>query len=472
MYCYNCGVLLSEHDFCTACGADVSLYKKIIAVSNLYYNEGLERATVRDLTGAVSSLRQSLKFNKNNIEARNLLGLVYYEMGEVVSAVSEWVISKNLRPEKNLADDFLTRLQSNQSRLDSINSTIKKYNRALTYCQQGNKDLAVIQLKKVLSVNPKFVRAHLLLALLFMDIEEWDRARRELRKCLDIDHNNTQALRYMKEVEHMLTPDETTKQKDGGKKKSEDSVRYISDNEMIIQPVNVKEPKSSGVSTLINIAIGVLIGMAATYFLFVPGAKTQAQNEAQKSITEISDQLDAKTIRIQELESENKNLSSRNTELESELQDYVGQGGNMTAFDDLLTAAATYLQSGDKEAAAESLEEIVGSVSLEETSAGFQSLYMTLMSAVSPDMYEKFYKEGHDAYEQDRYEDAITLLTKATKFSTDSADAYYFLARAYHKNGDEDEAKEFYYKVIELFPESDRVQKSQEFLKALGETIE
>ena len=47
MFCYNCGCALSEHDFCTACGADVSLYKKIMSVSNLYYNEGLEKAGVK-----------------------------------------------------------------------------------------------------------------------------------------------------------------------------------------------------------------------------------------------------------------------------------------------------------------------------------------------------------------------------------------------------------------------------------------
>jgi len=108
MFCYQCGAKLSEqHDFCTACGVDVYLYKKIMYVSNRFYNEGLEKASVRDLSGAVVSLRQSLKFNKNHIEARNLLGLVYFEMGEVVAAMSEWVISKNLRPEKNIADDYI-----------------------------------------------------------------------------------------------------------------------------------------------------------------------------------------------------------------------------------------------------------------------------------------------------------------------------------------------------------------------------
>ena len=63
MFCYNCGRRLSEHDFCTSCGADVSLYKKVLHVSNMYYNEGLEKAGVRDLSGAAASLRQGLRFN-------------------------------------------------------------------------------------------------------------------------------------------------------------------------------------------------------------------------------------------------------------------------------------------------------------------------------------------------------------------------------------------------------------------------
>ena len=82
MKCYNCGCTLSEDDFCTACGADVRTYKRIVRLSNRYYNEGLEKARVRDLTGAAASLKLSLKCNKNNVQARNLLGLVFFETGE------------------------------------------------------------------------------------------------------------------------------------------------------------------------------------------------------------------------------------------------------------------------------------------------------------------------------------------------------------------------------------------------------
>ncbi|MBP3280406.1 MAG: hypothetical protein J6M44_15775, partial [Butyrivibrio sp.] len=99
---------------------------RLASLSNRFYNEGLEKASVRDMTGAVSSLRDSLKFNKNNIDARNLLGLIYYETGEVVPALSEWVISKNLKAEDNIADNYMDMVRNNPSELETINQTIKK----------------------------------------------------------------------------------------------------------------------------------------------------------------------------------------------------------------------------------------------------------------------------------------------------------------------------------------------------------
>ena len=103
MECYNCGAKLTAAKRCKNCGADVRMYRRILMASNSFYNEGLERAKVRDLTGAADSLKVSLLYNKMNIDARNLLGLVYFEMGETVSALSEWVLSKNYKSRENAA---------------------------------------------------------------------------------------------------------------------------------------------------------------------------------------------------------------------------------------------------------------------------------------------------------------------------------------------------------------------------------
>ena len=104
MRCIKCGATLTDPGYCSSCGTEIRVYEKIIRLSNTYYNMGLEKANARNLSGAVQDLRYCLELNKNHIHARNLLGLIYFEVGEVVSALTEWIISKNLEPEKNAAE--------------------------------------------------------------------------------------------------------------------------------------------------------------------------------------------------------------------------------------------------------------------------------------------------------------------------------------------------------------------------------
>ncbi|MBQ9142319.1 MAG: tetratricopeptide repeat protein [Lachnospiraceae bacterium] len=464
MFCYNCGCRLSDHDFCTSCGADVARYKKIMYIANMYYNDGLAKAKLRDLTGAVTSLRQSLKFNKNNVEARNLLGLVYFEMGEVTAALCEWIISKNLKSDKNVADDYISRLQSSVSRFEALGQTVKKYNQALNYCKQGSKDLAIIQLKKVLSMNSKFIRAHQLLALLYMDAEQWEKAKRELVKCINLDRNNTMTLTYMREVESILNPEEGAKP---AKKKQEEVVRYQSDNEIIIQPMNVAEPKRSGAGTLLNIALGLLIGVAAMNFLVVPAVRTNAKNEAQAKIAEIGNQIDAKNTTITELENKIKDLESEAVNLNGELERYAGTDGTLKNIEELINAATMYLAGGDLLKAAEALEKIKENVVLEETSNSYQNLYNALYQAIGVQIKEICFDEGYTAYTEKNYEESALKLGWVVKFDENNADAQYYYGQSCRQLERNDEAIAAYKKVLELAPNTEKAANAERHLNRL-----
>ena len=163
MRCYKCNSVLSDNDYCLKCGADVSIYKVVVKGSNAYYNLGLEKAQVRDLTGAITALRTSLKINKANIKAKNLLGLIYFEMGEIALALKEWVISVNLKPDKNVATVYIRKVKSNQNKLEIYNQATKKYNFGLDKNKKGVDDVDLILLNKVLSINSKLNKALLLL---------------------------------------------------------------------------------------------------------------------------------------------------------------------------------------------------------------------------------------------------------------------------------------------------------------------
>jgi len=456
---------LSEKDFCTACGADVSVYKKIISTSNRFYNDGLEKAGVRDLTGAVSSLRQSLKFNKNNIEARNLLGLVYFEMGEAVAALSEWVISKNLRPNKNIADDYLNMIQSNQGRLDTINQTIKKYNQALAYCHQDSLDLAVIQLKKVLSLNPNFIRAHQLLALLYINQEEWEKAQRELQKCLKIDTNNTTTLRYMKEVESVLAMREAGRGKEK-KRKDEDVIKYQSGNETIIQPINARE--SGGASTLLNMGIGIVIGIAVACFLILPARLKESDNAVREELRKVSEQNDLKTANIAELEQKIAELTQNNTDIQTQLDSYVGTDGAVETMKYLMDAVAAYLDNPeDIEKIAEKLEKIDPVMMAADGTDVVDTLYEKMIQTVGPSIAENYYDTGYESYRRELYEEAIPDLQKAVEFDQKNGDALLYLGNCYRNTGQKDEAIKIYEQVVSQFEGTEKARKAQNFLNEM-----
>ena len=318
----------------------------------------------------------------------------------------------------------------------------------------------------MLSLNPRFIRAHQLLALFYMDAEEWERAERELHKCMEIDRNKTQTLRYLNEVDRMLTPDETSRQT--GRKKKEEAVRYQSDNEIIIQPLNVKEPKGGGVSTLVNIGIGLLIGLAATYFLLVPAAQSNARNEAQKTITTISNESDAKTARIQELESENGKLQEEIEGLQAEVEGFVGEDGTLQSFDNLLNTASDYLETQDIQKTAAELETIAANINIEETSESYQKLYQTLLGAIGPQLAQEYYAAAQESYRQENFAEAAEGFGKAVYYDATLADAWYYLGQAYRRNGDTENALAAYRKVVELFPDTSRARSAQEYISQLG----
>ena len=60
--------------------------------------------------------------------------------------------------------------------------------------------MAVIQLKKVVANNPQLIKAHLLLALIYIKQDELSRAKKLLNAVLAIDKNNTLAHIYQKEI--------------------------------------------------------------------------------------------------------------------------------------------------------------------------------------------------------------------------------------------------------------------------------
>ena len=308
MNCMNCGAFLmdKELDYCPNCGCNVLIQKKVDYLSRQYYNQGLEKASVRDLSGAISCLKQSLIYNKHNIQARNLLGLVYFETGEVVAALSEWVISKNLQPNRNLATEYINKLQANSNKLEAINETIRKYNDALNLCREGHEDMAAIRLKRILTQNPKLIKGYHLLALIQMKEGEYNKARRTLRKAVRIDKTNTTTLRFLREIDEQTGV--TTKLERQNKKRifrNGAAAKRESDGnegEVVIQTPAYKE--QSRISLFFMLATGFAAGLLAFYLLAVPAIRQGIYREANQQIVKYSDAVSSQGAELTKAQSQ------------------------------------------------------------------------------------------------------------------------------------------------------------------------
>lgn len=458
MKCYHCGSTLTKHNFCTACKRDVRQYKQVLEAANRKYNEGLDKAQIRDLTGAITALKQCLKLNKEHVDARNLLGLVYFEMGEVVLALSEWIISKNLQPESNIASDYIALLQENQGKLDNYNQAIHKFNTALDLCDQGSDDLAIIQLKKIILMHPNFVKAYLLLALLYMARGHYDKATPVLKRVSHIDRGNTQAQRYMREIA-LYNKQKGVKPK--GKEK-DSIVRYERDNEVIIQPAEVIEPTTSK-STLVGFVIGFLLGVAILFFLVMPNRLQSVRNEMENEVRIANESKEAQSATIKTL---NNEIDALKKELAQYGALYAGEGEGEAA-SSLLLAVSTYLGNTNNIAAVMPHLDVCvkNEAFFMENDNAILGLYNNMKALCSPEFAEAHYQKGLSLYEDQKYQEAVTEFELAVAYYDGNANSTYYLASSYDLSGNKDKAKEVYQTVISKFPGTQRATQAE---RALG----
>ena len=376
MNCMNCGAFLTDMDldYCPNCGYNVLIQKKVDYLSKIFYHQGLEKASIRDLSGAIACLKQSLMYDKRNIRARNLLGLVYFETGEVVSALSEWVISKNLQPTRNLASEYINKLQANPNKLAAINETIKKYNHALMLCREGHEDMAAIQLRKILTQNSKLIKGYHLLALIQMKNGEWNKARRILKKAARIDKTNTTTLRFLREVDEQTgVTTRLEKKKKGlfrsGTKENPDT--DILGSERVAQPTVYRE--HSKVSVFFILMAGIAAGAVAFWLLAVPAIRQGIYQEANQQIVQYSESLASQGAELTKAQGEAKESGDT---VESVTQELTTEQAKSESYQALLQAYTYYQQQNLDEAAVE-----IQKVHVDVLTDSMKSVYTTIRDA-------------------------------------------------------------------------------------------
>lgn len=452
MKCPYCNEELTSEDICQSCKKDIHVYIKTVKASNAYYNSGLRKAQIRDLTNAINDLKNSIKLNKANYQARNLLGLIYYEIGEVVEALTQWVLSKHYNPDNELAETYLNDIQASPTKVDSYNQSFRKFNLALQAAKQGNLDLAVIHLKKVISLNEKYLKAMHLLALVYIKQEQYAKAKKILLTAQKIDITNDTTLLYIAEVKANIN--EEAEEKNRRKKNI-----YAS-----LAPMDMYKEEKTNMATFVNLIIGILIGIAVVGVLVIPSIKQKSEKEYNRKVVRDSDNNTSVSVEMTKLEENIKDLKSELGKKQKEVEAYENKVDYLKMYDSLLKASRHFI-SGDKKSAALELAKI-NKDKFELDDAGV--LYDYIKDEVYDSVMRDLAEEGRRKCNSGKLEEALVVLKQAYQLSKENETVLYFLGRTYQKLDKKDDAKKYYEELIKKFPNASRASTAKKRIREMG----
>lgn len=341
-------------------------------------------------------------------------------------------------------------LESNLDMPDNLKNSVLLYNKALANIRIKSEDIAIIELKKAISLNPDFCEAINLLGLLYISIGERNKARDCFEKALSNDPNDKKAIEYIKVLDPNYFNSENVKDKHkakkqkkkvpvaGNNKKAQHSTSRTDKSQIPILGLMKTDVAKYIVGFLAGILVFFLITMIAKSqepVLDVPNASEDIQinqsDEYEKKYNELL--LENKAL-VEQLEVLNKTAQSY-TSLSKllEIDKQVSEGNYVVAADMIVEFKEAELN--DKE--------------IEK--------YNSLRSRTMEKAAQERYNQGRELYKKKQFDEALEhfdkLITYVDEWKNLNATIYY-IGVCHQELNNNEKAIEAFNRVINEYPSS------------------
>lgn len=472
------------------------IVEKIRRRANGFYNLGLDLANRQNLSGARQELVKAVSYDKRHTNARNLLGLVCFQMGEIGEAVRHWTTSIALQPgPDNRAQRYLQDLKRNEKLVQSMNESLRLCNEAMVQLRKESPDYALVRLKKAVAMNRNYIKAYLLMALCYMETKNFRKAKATLDKVEKLDVNNAVVFSYRTAIREM----QAEGQEDAGDNEIRDLTRDLYVQKTLATPdvqeiFTGKRNKrrsmrnwSGPVAQMLLFLAGIGCGVAAMFTLYVPDKVDSLNSQVSKLTAELTENMTARgTLESQlaQAQQEAHQAQQEKTELELKLEDANDEWQDKLSQqkeNPLAAAMTAYLQE-DYAACGKVLSEVEEGA-LEGDN---KTLYTALLDKIKEPLYTNAFSAGYNAYREaqnlsgDSRTEKLTLaleqLTLAAEYSDAGTerrtDALYFLARTYYLQENWAEAVTSFDQYFEEYTGSTSTQQYQDAVKFSGRAKE
>lgn len=430
-----------------------SIYERQLRqISNRFYNLALDRVYERDLYGATLLLKKSLAFSAKNVNARNLLGLIFYEEGAITEAIVQWFISKDLfKNELNPANEYLIKVQEDEDTKKHFQS-IKIYNQAIDDISYGRNDLAMLKLSKAVELNSHNIKAMYLLSILYLIIKDHIKAGSYLIRCQKIDKGN----RFINE--HMEYVLKSTKKSEVKEKRIEKvySFKKLESDDAILPRKYIRLSENQKV---VFILIGIIIGALSYALVIFPNANGKDSFANENQVIRYAELVNDQNKLIRDITIENNELKANYEDASVKLKAYEEQNKMFTSQYETLNSIIVDFDNGYISRAARNY------VELDKDSITDEALVTLLNQARSKIEgigAKRLCELGTESWNGGNKTAAISYYQLSLSINPDDPETMFLLARLYQNLERHKEANELFDKIIAQHPNSNYARRSRE----------
>lgn len=342
--------------------------------------------------------------------------------------------------------------ERNGSIPEDVRNSIILYNKALNNIRISSEDIAIIELKKAVSLNPHFHEAMNLLGVCYSYTKEYEKAAEIFKKVVEAENNSVKALEYLKLLGG--DPESRNVHKSAVPKKS----NAVVEKKQVVKPQEKKRaevsPKNPVFKSfdfqreIIKYGIGFLAGALVVFLIGLPfrgGGRTPAPPENTENQTPAVTPANEYESKYNQLNGEYQKLQQDFQQVSSELEYYRSVSK--------LEQASSLYSARNYEGAADLL------VSLR--TAGLKDAEKDKFENLSRDVFPRaawaVYQEGRNFFNNQNYTEAAVKMAKVQDYGGEwdyVPDSLYKLGVSYIKLNEKEKALECFKKLKEKYPNS------------------
>lgn len=310
---------------------------------------------------------------------------------------------------KNYSPIDLKSITENEAEIsDHTKNSITLYNKALENLRANSEDIAIIELKKAIAMNPGFHQAMNLLGICYAYTKNNDKAKDMFERVIAEENNSIKALQYMNSIGSNDIPgvapeDGKQRKKSGDKNNSKNMRRQLSFLDKLSE--SKMGLKHSAVKYLIGFIIGIVIMVLFNVFFGFLGRDpaVSTQSDINNDKTPVG-KNDSNQMEVDKLKAEIEKMTNDVKQSDTAL-DYYKNAAKLLEIDNMVTAKKY-------EAAADKLL-LLKAVSFNGSE---KTRYTGLCSEVLSKAAWNAYVDGNNLFYARKYREALDRLNKVSTY--------------------------------------------------------